>query len=405
MGLRIAQHLQAVFQPAQEQVGLAQRGAIIAGDLPGGDQRIQRDQQPPLAQHRLAATANELQCLAQELDFANASGATLDVVVHLAARDFGGDRRFHFAQAIERGEVQVAAVHERTQGLQPRLASGDIARHRARFQPGIALPVAAFALEVLIHRRERQRHAAGAAERTQAQVDAMAEAINGGFIQQLGQALAEAGKVLLGRQRARTVGFTALHVGVDQIDIGTEVELATAQLAQPEHHQLLRLAVVIEDHSMALGELLLQGVQRQAQAVLGQRSGTGEGLWHVVQPGQVAPDQAGRHRRAPAPQLCRPVAGLQWVEHRRRQRRAARRGQLRQQAGLAHQRVHGEVTADRQLHQHRLQLGRDGIGHCLGQARQCAVNEGLQGGGQFGGGEGHTVILAGSDPFANGEGL
>ncbi|MNT15938.1 hypothetical protein D3C72_1510180 [compost metagenome] len=156
---------------------------------------------------------------------------------------------------------------------------------------------------------------------------------------------------------------------------------------------------------MALGELLMQGVQRQAQAVLGQRGGTGEGLWHVVQPGQVAPDQAGRHRRAPTPQLRGPVTRLQRVEHRGRQWRAARRGQLRQQAGLAHQGVHGEVAADRQLHQHRLQLGRDGIGHCLGQARQCAVDEGLQGGGHFGGGEGHTLILAGSDPFANGEGL
>ncbi|MNM39530.1 hypothetical protein D3C81_503100 [compost metagenome] len=154
MGLCIAQHLQAIFQPAQEQIGLAQRGAIIAGDLPGGDQRIQRDQQPPLTQRRLAAAANELQCLAQKFDFADAAGATLDVVVHLAARDFGGDCRLHLAQAVERGEVQVAAVHERAQRLQPGLTGGDIASHRACFQPGIALPVAAFALEVLIHRCE-----------------------------------------------------------------------------------------------------------------------------------------------------------------------------------------------------------------------------------------------------------
>ncbi len=233
----------------------------------------------------------------------------------------------------------------------------------------------------------------------------MAEAIDGGFIQQFGQALAEPGEILFGRQRARTVGFTALHVGVDQIDIGTEVELATAQLAQPEHHQLLRLAVVIGDHPVALGELLLQGVQRQAQAVLGQRGSARQSLRHVIQPGQVAPDQAGGHRRAPASQLCRPVAGLQRVEHRRRQRGAARRGQLCQQAGLAHQGVQGEVAADGQLHQQRLQFCRDGIGHCLGQARQRAVDEGLQGGGQFGGGEGHALILAGSHLFANGEKL
>jgi hypothetical protein len=40
-------------------------------------------------------------------------------------------------------------------------------------------------------RGERQRHAAGVAERTQAQVDAMAEAVGGDFIQQLRQLLAE----------------------------------------------------------------------------------------------------------------------------------------------------------------------------------------------------------------------
>ncbi len=154
MGLRIAQHLQAVFQPAQEQIGLAQCGAIIASDLPGSHQGIQRDQQPPLTQHRLTATANELQRLAQEFDLADATGTALDVVVHLAPGDFCSDSRLHLAQAVERGEIQVAAVHERTQGLQPGLASGDIARHRARLQPGIALPVTAFALEVLIHRSE-----------------------------------------------------------------------------------------------------------------------------------------------------------------------------------------------------------------------------------------------------------
>ena len=183
--------------------------------------------------------------------------------MQLAARDFGGDRRLHLTQAVERGEIQVAAVYERSQGLQPRFAGVDIAGHRARLQPRIALPVAAFALEVLIHRRERQRDATGAAERAQAQVDAVAEAIDRGFVQQLGQALAEAGEILLGGQRARTVGFAALRVRIDQVDIGTEVELATAELAQAEYHQLLGDACAITNHAVPLCEFLLQGVQRQ----------------------------------------------------------------------------------------------------------------------------------------------
>ncbi len=394
VGLRVAQHLQAVLQPAQEQVSLAQCGAILGRDLSGGNQCIQRHQQATLAQCRFTATADQLQCLAQEFDFADATGATLDVLVQLAARDLGGDRRLHFAQAIERGEIEVAAVHERAQGLQPRFTGGDVAGHRARLQPRIAFPVAALALEILVHRRERQRDAAGAAERAQTQVDAVAEAIDGGFVQQLGQALAETGEILFGGQRTRAIGFAAVRVGVDQVDIGTEVELATAQLAEAKHYQLLRDAFAIANHAVALGEFLLQGLQCQPQAVLGQGGGAGQGLRHVVQPGQVAPDQPCGHRRSPAPQLCRPITGLQRVKHRRRDRRAAGRGQLRQQGRLPHQGIQGEVAGHRQPGQQRQQVGRDGLWQDLGQARQGAVDKRLQGDGQISGGEGHGLIVS-----------
>jgi hypothetical protein len=72
---------------------------------------------------------------------------------------------------------------------------------------------------------------------------------------------------------------------------------------------------------------------------------------------------------------------------------------------LPHEGVQREVTGHRQPGQQRQQFGRNGLGQDLGQARQGAVDNGLEGGGQFGGGEGHALILAGSDPFANGEGL
>ncbi len=100
MSLRVTQHLQAVFQAPQEQVGLAQRAAILGRDLPGGHQCVQRHQQPTLAQCRFATTADQLQRLAQEFDLADATGTALDVVVQFAACDFSGDGRLHFAQAV-----------------------------------------------------------------------------------------------------------------------------------------------------------------------------------------------------------------------------------------------------------------------------------------------------------------
>mgnify|MGYP002651415829 CR=1 FL=1 len=59
--------------------------------------------------------------------------------------------------------------------------------HQARLHHRIALPVAALALEVLVHAGERKRHPSGVAERTQAQVDAVAEAVDGRLVQQLRQ--------------------------------------------------------------------------------------------------------------------------------------------------------------------------------------------------------------------------
>ena len=175
---------------------------------PASTSACQRRQQPALAQRRLAAAADQLQRLHQEFDFADAAGAALDVVGEFLARDFRVDHRLHLAQAVERAVVEVAAVDERTQRRQEAFAGGDVAGDRPRLLPGIALPVAAFALEVLLHRRERQRHAPGVAERPQAQVDAMAEAVGGDFVEQLRQLLAEPREVVLGRERTRAIALS-----------------------------------------------------------------------------------------------------------------------------------------------------------------------------------------------------
>src|SRR3546814_12118431 len=73
----------------------------------------------------------------------------LDVVGQILARGLRGDRRLHRAQAVERAEVEVAAVDEGPQRDQEIFALGDVTGHRARLLPGVALPVAALALEIL----------------------------------------------------------------------------------------------------------------------------------------------------------------------------------------------------------------------------------------------------------------
>src|SRR3546814_88025 len=122
------------------------------------------------------------------------------------------------------------------------LALGDVTGHRARLLPGVALPVAALALEILLHRRERQCHPPGVAERPQAQVDAVAESVGRYLVEQFRQLLPEAREPGLGRERARAIALAVGGIGVDQVDVGAEVELAAAELAQAEHDQPLHVA-------------------------------------------------------------------------------------------------------------------------------------------------------------------
>src|SRR3970282_2118370 len=110
------------------------------------------------------------------------------------ALDLGRDGRLHRAQAVERAEIEVTAVDERPQHVEEARAGLEVPRYGPRLLPRIAFPVAAFALEVLLHRRERPCHPTGIAIRAQPQVDAMAESVGGDLVEQLGQLLAKAGE-------------------------------------------------------------------------------------------------------------------------------------------------------------------------------------------------------------------
>ena len=401
LGLRVAQHLQPVFEQAQKTIRRDQSVAGVVGEMARIAQRAQRRLQAPFAQRGFAAAADQLQRLRQEFDLADPARAALDVLGHVLARDFGGDGRLHLAQAVERAVIEIAAVDERPQRVEEPRAGIEVASDRARLLPGVTLPVAAFALEIVLHRRKRHRDAPGGAERPQAQVDAMTEALGGDFVEQFRQLLAQAGEVILRRQRARAIAVAVLFVGVDQIDIRAEVQFAAAELAQREHHQPHRRSIGAAHHAGTLLELALQRRQPALQAVFGEARGRGQGLVQGVEALHVAPDQAYGFGQAEATQQGRPVGAV--FDGQRRQRRSERAvvgEQSRQQRGLAQADVDREVAGHRQRADPRLhdcivgQVRQRGA-----QARERAVGDGVKSG-KRGVGVIHARILASGDSNA-----
>ena len=130
----------------------------------------------------------------------------------------------------------------------------------------------------------------------------MAEAVGGDFVEQLRQLLAEPREPVLRVQRARAVRLAFMFIGVDQVDVGTEIEFATAELAQPEHHQPLRIAFTVADHAEALHHLEFERIVGELQAGVGQGGAAGQDPVDRRALHHVAPDQAGRLRVSETPQ-------------------------------------------------------------------------------------------------------
>ena len=98
--LRVGEHLQAVLQAAQEQRRRPRSSCTACG---GSSCRRRAAAAPASSEgvcsRRIAAAADQLERLHDELDLADAAGAELDVVGELAPRDFALDQRLHLAQA------------------------------------------------------------------------------------------------------------------------------------------------------------------------------------------------------------------------------------------------------------------------------------------------------------------
>ncbi len=238
VGLRVVEHLQAVFERAMRHVGLRQRGFGIRLDPAPGGERCERVEGAARAQVGVAAADDQLAGLGEELDLADAAAPELEVVAeHLdrpAEALVRADAQPHVVRVLDRGVVEVAAPDEGAQPLEERPAGVDRAGAGTGLDEGGALPGAADALVVALGRfggdADRGDRRVGA----QPQVGAEDVALGGVLGQQLDHRLggADEAAAQVGVVGRVVAGLVEQH---DEVDVGRVVELARAHLAHGEH--------------------------------------------------------------------------------------------------------------------------------------------------------------------------
>jgi hypothetical protein len=111
--LGVVHVLQPVFEAAQEVVGGRQFARMFDRQQPALDEQFEDPQRRPRLQRGIAAAANQLEDLGDELDLADAAGAQLDVLGHFLARHLAADLRVQGAHGIDGAEVEILADRRR----------------------------------------------------------------------------------------------------------------------------------------------------------------------------------------------------------------------------------------------------------------------------------------------------
>ncbi len=303
---------------------------VVRGPQPRADVRVEQvvDDEPverrarrPQPQVGHASAADQLEVLRDELDLADAAAAELDVdasrrrgtvrraaAAHaFATRGLRADLPVQLAQRVDRAEVEIAAIDERHDEpleLARRVAAEHRSRHDAALDPREAFPVARARDEVALEHREARHERARVAVGTQSHVDAEHEAVGRHVGERRDQRAAEAREERVVRDRTdRHVGIDRARLAVvgvdeDQVDVGRDVQLAAAELAHADDHQVLRLvAVAAVRDAVDRGEAARVEPERLVDRDLGEcrrrlHHGPGVGV-----AGEVAVERRGEHLR------------------------------------------------------------------------------------------------------------
>ncbi len=239
MGLLVRHHLEAMFDPAQEFIGRGQLVAGLESDPVAGGQYAQRLQCRPHPQFGMPATRDQLLGLREELDFADAAAADLDVVAlhrDCALSAIGLHPPLHVMDVGKCGEIQMFAPDEGRDLRNQRLAGPGITGAGRRLDHGCALPGPPFPFVIMHRRFGRDRHLCRGRIRPQPQVDAKHVAVAGALLQEPGKRLRHAHEERLRFDVRRKRGRGGIEKN-DQIDIAGIVQFARAHLAHREHDQ------------------------------------------------------------------------------------------------------------------------------------------------------------------------
>ena len=271
--------LQPMLEAAQERVRLREHFGTRRIDQPargrGGEGGACRCR----AQRRVAPAAHELEELHAELDLANAARADLDVVGLSAPARRLEDAPVQVAQRLEQPEIEIAAIDEGRHALLEARAGS---RDDARLHPRIAFPCTRMGDEILLERRERRGERSRVAEGTKPHVDAERLAVRGRLRQQRDHLAPD----------ARHAFAVASGVEEHEVDVGRDVELAAAELAQRGDDERVAFKA-----GVGIGH-------RGAHAFLGERGHRREDFVERGEAVQVAVGENHHHALAQAPEPC-----------------------------------------------------------------------------------------------------
>ena len=155
MSVGVFQHLQAVFDVAEEYVGLAQRRARAFANRASGGKCIECCERRGRAKLAVASAQDELLGLREQFDVADAAAAEFYVEHRIGEFStlMGGKYlaldRVHI---LDRGKVEMLAPDERRERSKKRAPFGAVAGGGARLDEGGALPVLPQRLVIMLRR-------------------------------------------------------------------------------------------------------------------------------------------------------------------------------------------------------------------------------------------------------------
>ena len=290
MFLPIVDLLQTMLRRSQKSVRGAQRLHRMGRQQLELTQTREHRQETPVPERGRSSTPHHLKRLCGELDFPDPPGAVLHAVLHALAGDLLFHHRLQRAQRLQRPEVDVAPVHEWTQPLQQLRRQHHVAADRAGSNERIAFPVATVGLVVLLERIEAEHQGALGSEWTQPHVDAIDESVRGRLAQHLHQLARELQEESVVVDAApSSLGLSVLGEREDEIDVGGEVQLARAELAQRQNDELLGLSGV-SDRGPEVGALpFVEPVDARRDDRVGQIGGVAHRLFQIGEASDVAP--------------------------------------------------------------------------------------------------------------------